>query len=678
MTLFARIRHGLEPAFIAAWFVGSVAVGFIVWELVSSGAMCPVLQGGMVFAPALGFFTFVVALSGPPGERWLGWPRSVAFQLLFIAVFVAAALLSRSGLEYVSLAGLPRLHFLSGFEVIWRIPVSLFAGGLAFAMAARFVFVPKEEEYDGPNIDERVIRGPRYVSYIEAKARYAAKAGRDFVIFAFVSLPLRLARHGILILGAPGAGKTVLLFWLIRSFIRLIARDPAHFRAVICPDPKNDYRAFIEQEFGQSSLNEWFIHPLDQGSLAWDIAQDLDDETAFEFATAFFPRRAAATADGGFFDGTAIKDLTGLLNGFRVKFGTNFTLADVFEQAGTPEGLLEALRWDASNVTNAQCIARYAEGVDTRLADNCFHTFAEKAEPYYLMAAAMREQWKRGQRFSIRRWAKDSRGGVVVVGWSANHEAQMKSLVAAFMAILRRELLAQPSSEVRHTLVAIDEAASAGDIAGEADLLLREGRSRNVVVALAVHTVAAMRSASRSRDAVEAVLAEPQNVAVLRLTCPETAMFAARRLSGEGTEIERTQVTESVTPDEKGQPKKSRSTVVVRETKHLVSPAQLISSPTVDDPDVGPNGFANTDQGNVYKFHYQFSSMTKDLPLVRPFIAKPFDPESLRLQIPERHRPNTSEPSEDKEKPKKKRKRSRRPVDPQLFDDDDDLPYRSN
>src|SRR5262249_146329 len=153
---------------------------------------------------------------------------------------------------------------------------------------------------------------------------------------------------------------------------------------------------------------------------------------------------------------------------------------------------------------------------------------------------------------------------------------------------------------------------------------------------------------------------------------------------GQGTEIERTQITESVTLDEKGQPKKSHARVVIRETKQLVSPAQLLGMPSVNAADgVGPNGFANTDQGSVYKFHYLFSAMPHDLPAVGPFVAKPFDAASLTLQVPERHRSKPDDP-DGNAKPSRRTRSPKQPkqlklsvVEKEKNDDDDDLPYRS-
>jgi hypothetical protein len=631
MTFSERVDYGLQPllgfTFIVLFIVRlcfSAAVGLAVGFAISNGLILPELEGSVVFAVGAGLVTFYFLMPTLFTNRGLHWGKSAVLRLLVTAIFLAVAIGVRHGVEQLELPTIPYLQFLAENQATWRTPVALAAGLLAALCTARLLLGPPMSlKYNGPNQDEVVIRGPAFVPYSSERVRYDTMTGsRPFVVWLFLKLPIRsLARHGMLLWGAPGSGKTTVLLWLIKSFLAYI--DDPLFRCVLT-DVKNEFRAFITASYPQLANGPycWFINPFDKHSCAIDIAE-FPKHQARSLARAFFPPPGPGASEAAqFFYNALIGVSAGCICGFKEQFGTNWTGAEWLEKMATVEGIREALLWDKDNLENAVALDRYMPESNPELSANVLATVAAQSAPYYSVFGGMREQWRRGQRFAFSKWKKGK--SVVVFGWDANHEAECCALHGLFFRILRWTLLAEPESAERATLVVVDELASvAGPIADDLSTLQREGRSRGVVIALAAHSTPVLEAKTGSATVSKAMLSEPQNVGCLKLADSETAKWVAERLSGNGTEVERTETTTTTTQTDNTT---STGTKVVREIKQLVSPAQLMAQPTINGrDDVGVELYGNTDQGNVFKAYYPLSSIKRDLPRVPPFEATPFD-----------------------------------------------------
>lgn len=640
MTFSKRVDYGLQPllgfTFIVlfiARFCFSAAVGLVVGFALAQGLVFPSLEGAITFAVGVGVITFYLLMPTLFTHRGLHWAKSALLRLLVTAIFLAVAVGARHCAELLALPYYPYLGFLADNQAAWRTPTAWIAGLLASLCTARLLLGPPPSlAYNGPNNDERVIRGPAFVFYSSERGRYATMTGsRPFVVWLFLKLPIRtLARHGLLLWGAPGSGKTTVLLWLIKSFLAYI--DDPNFRCVLT-DVKNEFRSFITACFPHLANGPrcWFIHPFDQNSCAIDIAE-FPKHQARSLSRAFFPPPSPGSSEAAeFFYKALTAVFAGCICGFKRRFGTNWTGAELFEQMATVDGIREALQWDKENLENATALDRYMPASDPELSANVLATVAANSAPYYAVFGGMREQWTRGQRFAFSQW-KQGRT-VVVFGWDANHEAECCALHGLFFRILRWTLLSETESSERATLVVLDELASvAGPIADDLSTLQREGRSRGVIVVLAAHNIPVLEARTGSAVACKAMLSEPQNVGCLKLAEMETAKWVAERLSGNGTEVERTETTTTTQHDGTA----STGTKVVREIKQLVSPAQLMGQPTINgQDDVGVELYGNTDQGNVFKAHYPLSSIKRDLPRVPSFEATPFDDLSvLELKAP--------------------------------------------
>jgi hypothetical protein len=310
-------------------------------------------------------------------------------------------------------------------------------------------------------------------------------------------------------------------------------------------------------------------------------------------------------------------------NGMLQRFGRNWTLADYLEWMKSPEAAREAASWDGGSVANQQAMKLFEEESDERLRDNLFATLAERCGDFHNIAQTMRLQYERGQRYS----QEDSENAAVVFGWDVDLDDELKSLHAAFFALEVRAALKRHNAKGQ--LYLLDEAASAGPI-GAAGLarLCREGRHTNCVPVLAYHSWHALVLEMGDEEAAAAT-AEQQFVA--SLTCSDfTTADHISEAFGE-VEIERT-VTSTTTnpPDGHSGARESTTKNTLRETKRLISAAQIQHLPLIDPTgERGPTFYAKDDQRNVYGAELPMAEVRRSLPRLPAFIAKPFDEAEL-------------------------------------------------
>lgn len=644
MHFSQRFDYGLQPFLILTLLLClllrllfsaalGTAVGFAIWL----GLVSPSLDGGGAMAVGAGLGVFYLAMPTLFTDRGLHWAKSALLRATLIGVFLAVALALRQGLELLALPSYPYLGLLADHQAIWRVPAALTIGFTAALSLPRFLLGPPHDltAHDGPNADERVIRGPRFVDHSDEKHRSEKLVGsQPFLWLLGRKLPFAQAREGILIIGPPGSGKGVVLQGVILSFLRQAANhvgDP-NWRCVIT-DVQNEFIAILRMHFSNSPLRITHIHPFSQDGCALDIAE-FPRHMARELAMAFFPpptQQPSESAD--FFYKALIAVFTACICGFLKRYGREWTGADLLEQMATVEGIREAVLWDADSIECRTVLDRYMRESDPELSANIMATVAAASAPYYTVFGGMREQWRRGQRASFEEF-KGS-GGVFVQGWSANHEGQMTTLHALVFRILRWTLLAEPESTKRATLVVVDELGSVVEpISDDLALLQRESRKRGVMLVLATHSTPGLANRLGTELAGKELLSLPRHVGILSLADPETAEWAASRLSGLGTEIERKKTSRTKTKGPGGDGE-SESEEVVREMKQLVSPAQLISMPRKND--VGEEGllaYGNTSEGNVFRLFYTMQSIMHELPRPTPFVEVPFDdPSVLELKV---------------------------------------------
>jgi hypothetical protein len=616
-----RATHALGLLRGLFWFgyflvrvVIALALGALLgWGLVASPYALH-LHGAIVFAIGVGVVACYIAMPFTLADVQLHWGVVELLRAPIIALFVAAAVLARLGLEKLQPGNIRHLEFLSAQPALWRVPGALVAGMITSWVASAFVLGPAPASGGPiPGIDKKVYRGGTRIHYDQWFKRMSTMAkGKLSLVWGFAPVVLHpLAKMGLLLFGAIGSGKTIVLSILLKSFLPHVARKDGFCRAVVL-DVANHYRGLLASLYPDlRAINAHLLHALDSSSECWDMAADLVNQSAIEFAKALFPSRRGG--DAAFWDGAVQMVCAACVNGMRAKFGEEWTFWMLLIRMSSLELIRETVLWDPDNLTNRQVLEQFLDSADRRLPANIAAALAERCGAFHEIARSMHEQHRRGQRFSIRKWANES--SVAVFGWTAESEAQMQALFAAFFAVMRRVLLGQSESSERFTLILGDE-IGAVPVGPDYETLVRLGRSRGVIAVAAMHSVASARN-SFGVQASNAVLANFGWVGCLRVDA-ETAQYVSDRFGK--SEVERQE------PPQAGE---SVGRTKIVETP-LVSPGELVAQWAIDfHAGRGPHAFFNTDQGDAFAVHYPPENLRRDLPLFPPFSPRPFDDDEL-------------------------------------------------
>lgn len=175
-----------------------------------------------------------------------------------------------------------------------------------------------------PGPAERHIEGPELIADPARAAALAALEGKQEIgesgpginIHPEIQMSTDRETRGILITGAPGGGKTVVIKHLLQQILQ------AGDRCIVLDSAKGD---FTQSLLGLPRTG--LLAPWDKRSMAWAAAEDYRNRTdARELAAAFIP---AGEGEGAVWSNGARQILAGMIRECQVQKPTAWTFADV-------------------------------------------------------------------------------------------------------------------------------------------------------------------------------------------------------------------------------------------------------------------------------------------------------------------------------------------------------------
>lgn len=419
--------------------------------------------------------------------------------------------------------------------------------GLALALAG-IVFLNRATRTDGFEGDgyKRFIRGTQSVTAPHLM-RLCREAGTAQVDVAGIPMPTKLENLHLMIGGATGSGKSVLLRGLAASVCqrgdRMIVIDPnGDLMSKFWKDGDVILNPYDIRSEGWSFFNE-IRADYDWKRLAHSMVPMSQDKNAEEWND--FGRLLLRETARKLYQTDPVRaNVMGL---FRL-----CTIEDPGELKKFLEGTLaESLFVGSSEASKALSSARFV--LSNKLSE---HTSMKPG------------------RFSIRDWLDDPAGGNLYINWREDMASAMKPLVSAWADVFITSILSMPEDRARRWWLFIDELASL-EALPSLEAGLTKGRKNGLRI------VAGLQSTSQldyiyGRTMAQTLRASFRNLVVLggSRTDPQTAEDMSKSL-GEH-EVIRPDYSVSRSVDSR-----NTSDRLVRSTERVVTPSEIQSFPAL-------------------------------------------------------------------------------------------------
>jgi hypothetical protein len=364
-------------------------------------------------------------------------------------------------------------------------------------------------EGTGEAADDFHHRGRKLITVKEA-ARKAARlrpANDPGLLFGGVMIPHVSAVLHFLFIGAPGSGKTLCMKLLAQCVLGTVGRGQA-VRALWF-DAKQDSLS----ELSGMGVPFKTLNMFDKRAVAWDMAQDITDETQAEaMAEILMPRNERASQP--FFDEAGAKLLKGVLCSFIEQNPGRWTFRDVIYTMRDMDRLIQVL----SRTADGRELVKLYFARDTAL--DVMSTVANKTDPFKAIAAA----WSRAkEKISLSDWIDGEY--VLVLGNSHVARPAMRAMNQVIFKRLSQLLLEQPNNTDKRTWIFLDELRQAGKLDG-LDAIAVEGRSRGCSLVLGTQDVEGLQ-AVYGKEVADEILGMCALKAFLRTGSAKTAKWAS-------------------------------------------------------------------------------------------------------------------------------------------------------
>ncbi|BEG77395.1 MULTISPECIES: type IV secretion system DNA-binding domain-containing protein [Achromobacter] len=415
-----------------------------------------------------------------------------------------------------------------------------------FIMALVLAFSLKRyatsEGFDGAGYKKH-IRGTEVVPLKKLEKLCTEGNGQEQVIVAGVPMPLMIENLHLLIAGATGSGKSVLLRPLVLTALR------RGDRAVIV-DPDGS----LYSKFGRPE--DVLLNPYDQRTEGWSFFNEVRADYDWKrLAMSVVPLGADANAEEwNSFGRLLLREA-----------------ARKLYELGTPS-IEELFRW--CTIANDKDLRAFLSGT---LAESLFAGSSEATKALssarFVLSNKLSEHMSMpAGGFSIRDWM-DGGTGCLYITWRDDMKQAMKPLLTAWVDVFLSALLSMSEDEQRRWWLFIDELASLEKLASLEDGLTK-GRKPGLRV------VAGLQSVSQLDDIYGKQMSQTLRASFRSLvvlggskTDPETAEEMSKAL-GEH-EVARPEYTDSRNPGSS----RNTSERLVRSTERVVTPAQIQALP---------------------------------------------------------------------------------------------------
>lgn len=322
--------------------------------------------------------------------------------------------------------------------------------GLAFAIIIVWLISSGgNKEFGGAHF-RKFLRGTQMVS--PSKLRRMTKQKEKQVEVATVPMPTRLEPFHILVNGATGSGKSIMLRSL--AFSALKRRD-----RMIFIDPNGDMLSKFYKE-GDKILN-----PYDTRTQGWKFYNEIRNDYDFQrYALSLVPRGQTAEAE----EWAGYARL--LLRETAKKLST----------LGTPS-VRELFRW--TTIAPPDELREFLEGT---YAESLFAGSSEASKALtsarFVLSDKLPEHVAMPDgEFSIRAWLEDPDAGNLFITWREDMQEALKPLVSAWVDVICTSVLSLPPDDNRRIWLQIDELASLEKLAS-LEAALTKGRKHGLRV----------------------------------------------------------------------------------------------------------------------------------------------------------------------------------------------------
>lgn len=387
-----------------------------------------------------------------------------------------------------------------------------------------------------------------------------------------VKAPASFSDAHTVLLGATKAGKTLILRTLLPS---VLSENGSLQSRAIFYDPKNELLPILAAMVSREQLI--ILNPGDARCASWDIAKDIQNiDDAYNYAHIFIPPDAAKN-ENPFFTEAAHALVAMAMMALHYQSPGRWTFADLHNVLRTLDRLKRVL---ATFPEGRETFSRYFSGAPEQEGGIIATLDAKFLAPYDSIARI----WSRSSRsLSVAEWL--SGRSIIVLGYDANRLAADRINRAILNRIVAMTA-ARPDNPHEGgdlTWMFLDEAGFIGSIEKVREAATF-GRSKGIRLVLAAQDLAGMHL-GWGKERTDSILGACGNVAVLRLSDPETAAWAARRFGeAEMHEIETSTAVGTTTSTGKGGSSTSHSvthTVSRRRVKReSVLPSEFLNLPT--------------------------------------------------------------------------------------------------
>lgn len=428
-----------------------------------------------------------------------------------------------------------------------------------FAVQSRLM--PDPPPYQPPkppaNPELRVIRGRvlEKLADVQRKIDQDPACGPTSLTWGGLGLPKSAAPLHFAAIGATGSGKSVTLTLLMQNALQL--HSFGLVRGLVY-DAKRDIASVVACIGSTDKVA--ILNPFDARALAWDIANDITDETsARQVAQTLIPKNERENQP--FFNDAARDLVSGAIISLQQLAPQQWTLRDLLHSVANESALRSTL--EASEAT-AHYVGQYFEPKTT--VQNILSAIATHMAPYRAIAAAWHRAAEAGRTFSLNDWISYPR--VLILGEDETNRAALAAVNRLIFTRATELLLNQPDRCEPHTWVFLDELRDLGrlDILNR---LLLKGRSKNVCVVLGFQDIEGLREVYGDKVANE-IVGQCGHYAFLKLNSPTTADWASQAIGDQ--EVLETIRHPSTTPPFDVDPK-SRQV----KTRRVVLPSQLLN-----------------------------------------------------------------------------------------------------
>jgi hypothetical protein len=416
----------------------------------------------------------------------------------------------------------------------------------------------RTEGFEGAGY-KRFVRGTRTTS-AKTLARQCEESGNQQIDVGGIPMPTANENLHLLISGATGSGKSVLLRNMAASVLKRSRHDtasraaPEHNDRMVVIDPNGD----LLSKFWQP--NDVILNPYDARSQGWSFFNEVRADYDWKrLARSMVPMSQDKNAEEW-------NDFGRLL--------LRETAKKLHQLQGDEASIMDLFR--LCTIEDPKVLKQFLEGT---LAESLFVGSSEASKAlssarFVLSNKLSEHTGMKPGKFSIRDWLEQPNGGNLYINWREDMMSSMKPLVSSWADVFITSILSMPESAHRRWWLFIDELASLEGLPS-LEAGLTKGRKNGLRI------VAGLQSTSQleyiyGRTMATTIRASFRNLAVLggSRTDPQTAKDMSESLGKH--EVERPKYSISRSADHR-----NTSDNMDRVTEDVVTAAQIQALPSL-------------------------------------------------------------------------------------------------